>query len=77
VRDTDAPPPLPSSAASGIASVTVSWGDGTSSTVVHGAVHVYPRAGRFALSVTAVDRAGNLTRLVRHLRITAAVTRRR
>jgi hypothetical protein len=70
-RVSDAPPPEPPASASGIASVVVSWGDGSPATTGRNLAHVYARAGRFRLTVTATDKAGNSRMLVRHLRIAA------
>jgi hypothetical protein len=67
IRDSDAPPPEPSSAASGIASVLVIWGDGARTPIIHGAVHVYRRPGHYTLRVTVADRAGNATTLAQRL----------
>jgi len=67
---TDAPPPELPSSASGIATVTVNWGDGSLYTITHGKYHAYPRPGRYRVTVTITDRAGNTTRLVQSLRIT-------
>ena len=61
VAYTDAPPPEPPAAASGIASVVVNWGDGSSYTISHGKFHVYAHAGQYRLTVTVTDRAGNAT----------------
>lgn len=69
----DAPPPgLPGSDASGVAGVTIRWGDGTVTHVkpgTHRIVHSYRRAGRFRITVTAVDRAGNKAAVVRRVKI--------
>jgi hypothetical protein len=70
VAYTDAPPPEPPSSASGIAKVTVNWGDGSVYTITHGKYHAYKRRGRYRVTVTITDRAGNTTRLVQTLRIT-------
>ena len=49
-----------SSAASGVATVTVNWGDGPpSADPAHDATHVYTRRRTYTVSVTATDRAGN------------------
>ncbi len=71
VSYTDSPPPVPRADASGVASVVVKWGDGTSYRITHGKFHVYSRAGRYKLTVTVKDRAGNATTVVRQLKITA------
>jgi hypothetical protein len=68
-RYTDARPPEPRGAASGIASVLIRWGDGSRDRISHGKSHVYRRAGRITVSVTVTDRAGNATTVARHVRI--------
>lgn len=62
----------PGAASSGISEVVVRWGDGTSAHVVRRTLHVYRRAGRYVLTVTVKDQAGNTTTLTRHLRIVPA-----
>ncbi len=76
VRTSDAPPPEPAAAASGIATVTVNWGDKAVATISRTAVHVYARPGRYRLTVSVTDRAGNATTVVRRIRV-AAVPRSR
>ena len=66
---TDAPPPEPPASASGIASVSANWGDGSVYKITHGKYHAYKRPGRYTVTVTITDRAGNSTRLVQSLRI--------
>jgi hypothetical protein len=66
---TDSPAPLPRSEASGIAEVTVSWGDGRSFKIHHGKFHAYKRAGRYLVKVTVRDRAGNATTVTRLIKI--------
>ncbi len=68
---TDSPPPVPRADASGVASVVVKWGDGTSYRIAHGKFHVYARPGRYKLSVIVKDKAGNTTTVVRVLKIAA------
>jgi hypothetical protein len=63
----DAPPPLlPATDASGVAKVTVDWGDRTPRFKMklgnHRAFHPYAKAGRYRVTVTVVDVAGNTTR---------------
>ncbi len=69
------PPPagLPKSAASGVATVYVNWGDGSPRTRIRrtGASHVYARIRTFTVTFTVTDRAGNRTVVVRKLRIKA------
>jgi hypothetical protein len=69
VSYTDAPPPLPPADASGIAQVTVNWGDGSRFVIGHGKFHVYTRPGRYKVIVVVKDRAGNTTTVVTYLRI--------
>ncbi len=69
IRYTDTPPGLPPSDGSGVASVTVSWGDRTVSRTQHSKFHVYKRRGLYLVTVTVTDRAGNTTKLVRSVRI--------
>jgi hypothetical protein len=70
VKATDAPAGVPASHASGVARVTVYWGDGTPHYLItHGKFHVYRHAGRFRIRVVAVDRAGNTTTVSRVVKI--------
>ncbi|MGH2885172.1 MAG: PKD domain-containing protein, partial [Solirubrobacteraceae bacterium] len=60
--------------ASGIAKLTIRWGDGTVTSVkpgTHRIAHVYRRPGRYKITVTVADRAGNQTTVVRHVKINA------
>ena len=61
----DSPPPSqPVADASGVAKVTVSWGDGTVQHLLlgrHREFHAYRAPGLYVVSVLAVDRAGNAT----------------
>ena len=60
--------------ASGVAKLTIRWGDGTVTHVkpgTHRVAHVYRRAGRYKITVTVADRAGNQTTVVRHVKIAA------
>lgn len=69
----DLPPPgLPSRDASGVAKLTIRWGDRTVTHPkrgVHRSAHVYRRAGRYRITITVVDRAGNTTTVVRRVKI--------
>jgi PKD domain len=59
--------------ASGVAKLTIRWGDGTISHINPGAhriPHAYGRPGRYKITVTVADRAGNQTTMVRHVKIT-------
>ncbi len=61
--------------ASGVAKLTIRWGDRTVTQVkpgTHRIAHVYRRPGRYKITVTVADRAGNQTTVVRHVRISAA-----
>jgi hypothetical protein len=66
---TDAPPPEPPADASGIAKVSVKWGDGKSAQIGHGKYHVYTRPGRYKISAIVADRAGNVTTVTQTIRI--------
>jgi hypothetical protein len=68
VTASDTPPLLPASHGSGVETLTLSWGDRTRNVGlghVSRAVHVYRRTGRYRLTITAVDRAGNRTVVTR------------
>lgn len=71
LRDADPPNPRePGSKASGVAAVTVDWGDRTA--LVRGptlprATHIYRRSGRYTVTVTVTDRAGNAASVTRRL----------
>lgn len=72
VRRSDPPPPgAPSSAASGLASTVVRWGDGTRVQIGHTARHTFKRARTYTVTVTVTDRAGNRTVVTRRLTIKA------
>jgi hypothetical protein len=65
----DPPPPLsPAADASGIAKVTVSWGDHTPLVKLklgaHRSFHTYLKPGRYKVTVAVSDKAGNTTRTV-------------
>jgi PKD domain len=70
----DAPPAgLPARDASGVASLTIHWGDGTTTHVNPGTrriTHSYRRPGRYKITVAVLDRAGNRTTAVRRVKIT-------
>jgi len=64
----DRPPLLPATDGSGVRTLTLKWGDRTrtvSLARVRRAVHVYRRTGRYHVTITAVDRAGNQTIVTR------------
>lgn len=50
---------VPRADASGVAKVRVKWGDGTRSRIHHHGYHAYSSAGRYRITVTVTDRAGN------------------
>ena len=57
---TDTPKGLPKADGSGLATLTLNWGDRSRTvTAGHRLLHVYPRKGRYRLTVRATDRAGN------------------
>jgi hypothetical protein len=68
----DLPPAgLPRSDASGVATVFIHWGDGTTQRIRRTtATHVYRRARTYTIRVTATDRAGNVTTVTRRLKVT-------
>ena len=66
---------LPPADASGVAQLTIRWGDGTVTRLKPGAhrvVHSYRRPGRYAITVIVADRAGNQTKVVRRLKLNKA-----
>jgi hypothetical protein len=61
--------------ASGVAKLTIRWGEGTVTHVkpgTHRIAHVYRRPGRYKVTVTVADRAGNEKTVVRQVRIKKA-----
>jgi hypothetical protein len=72
VSYTDPPPRgLPKSAASGVATVYVNWGDGSPRARIRRttASHVYRRIRTDTITITLIDRAGNMTRIVHKVKI--------
>jgi hypothetical protein len=70
VTRSDPPPPgAPASAASGLASTVLRWGDGTRVQIGHTARHTFKRARAYTVTVTVTDRAGNRTVITRKLTI--------
>jgi hypothetical protein len=74
IRDTDSPPPIAPSTASGIKSAQVKWGDGAKPFIgnhagEHVRTHVYRHRGSYLVTVTVKDRAGNRTVVHRRLKI--------
>jgi hypothetical protein len=63
VRYSDPPPPgLPRSAASGVATVYVRWGDGAITRIRRtSASHIYAHTRRYTIVIDVTDRAGNVT----------------
>jgi hypothetical protein len=76
VSYTDAPRGVPRSAASGVRSVQVKWGDGSKYSIRHGKHHIYSRRGTYVVTVTVSDRAGNKTIVTRKLKITPTLRTR-
>lgn len=76
LRYRDAPPAgLPSRDASGVAKLTIFWGDHTVVHLKRGAhreTHVFRRPGRYRITVWITDRAGNSRKVVKVVRITRA-----
>jgi hypothetical protein len=69
------PPParLPKSAASGVSTVYLNWGDGSPRTRIRRstASHVYKRIRTITITITLTDRAGNRTVIVHKLKVKA------
>jgi PKD domain len=69
----DLPPAgLPSTDASGVASVTIGWGRSTPVRIRRGVTrvdHTFLRPGRYTVTITATDKAGNVTRVAVKLEI--------
>ncbi len=80
VTYSDPPPPgEPRSDASGVAKVLVKWGDGKSTKVklhTHPASHVYGHSGRYKITVTVTDKAGNVTKLTTTVRVLKTLPKR-
>jgi hypothetical protein len=81
LRYRDAPPAgLPARDASGVAKLTIRWGDGTVDHLnpgTHRSGHAYRRAGRYKITVVVTDRAGNSRTVVRVVTIAKAGSGRR
>jgi hypothetical protein len=61
--------------ASGVAELTIRWGDRTVTRLkpgTHRNSHAYRRAGRYKITVTVADRAGNQTTVARHVKISVS-----
>jgi hypothetical protein len=69
----DHPPPgEPAFDASGVAKVTMSWGDGTVVHVPlgkHVVLHKYRRVGHYKVTLLVVDKAGNTTQVVKLVKV--------
>jgi len=62
----------PPADASGIAKLVVLWGDGTIAPLAtgsHRSFHTYSRPGRYQITAVVTDRAGNVTRVLAHVRV--------
>jgi hypothetical protein len=74
VAYTDPPPPgLPKTAASGVATVDVKWGDGSPKARIRRttASHVYTRIRTYTIRLTVTDRAGNITVITHKIKVKA------
>ena len=74
ITDKDQPPVgAPAADASGVAKVTVNWGDRTKLVALrlgnHRSFHTYLKPGRYAVTVTVTDKAGNRTRTVTTVKV--------
>jgi hypothetical protein len=72
VSYSDPPPPgLPASAASGVKTVWVNWGDGSPRARIRRttAAHIYRRIRTYTITVTVFDRAGNRAVITHKLKI--------
>jgi hypothetical protein len=61
VQYSDTPPGGTAADGSGVQRVVVNWGDGSTYAIRHGKYHQYAHRGRYRLTVTATDNAGNRT----------------
>jgi hypothetical protein len=69
VTYTDAPPPEPRRAASGVVAVEIRWGDGSRFHIAHYSQHAFKRSGRYKLTVIVRDAAGNRSTLTKTIQI--------
>jgi hypothetical protein len=69
VTYTDAPPPEPRRAASGVSAVEIKWGDGSRFHIAHWSEHAFKRAGRYTITVIVKDAAGNRSTLTKVIQI--------
>lgn len=73
VTASDTPPLLPAADGSGVRTLTLAWGDRSRAITVgrlRRLVHVYRRRGRYRVTVTAIDRAGNRSVTIRTVTVT-------
>ncbi len=61
VSYSDTPPSGTPAQGSGVKSIVVNWGDGSSDTITHGKFHSYQLPGRYRLTISVTDKAGNTT----------------
>ena len=81
----DAPPLLPAADGSGVKTLTLNWGDRKRGSLLalrpttrrRRLTHLYARRGRYRITVTAVDRAGNQSVVTRTLAVTTKPTGKR
>lgn len=69
VRAYDTRPGLPGGQVSGVSHLQVRWGDGSKPLTRATTTHRYRRTGRFTLTITATDRAGNRTVVKKKIRV--------
>jgi hypothetical protein len=69
VTYTDAPPPEPRRAASGVSAVEIKWGDGSRFHIAHWSEHAFKRSGRYTITVIVKDAAGNRSTLTKVIQI--------
>jgi hypothetical protein len=73
VKYSDLPQPgEPGGDASGVAKVTIHWGDGSLVHLnrgTHRVSHIYRRAGTYEVRLVVIDRTGNRTRVVKFVKI--------
>jgi PKD domain len=70
----------PRADASGVATVVIRWGDGTVVRVklgVRRVTHRYRRRGRYTVTLLVIDKAGNVTRVSKSVRVTRPARTRR
>jgi PKD repeat protein len=69
VTYTDAPPPEPRRAASGVSAVEIRWGDRSRFHIAHWSEHAFKRAGHYTITVIVKDAAGNRSTLTKAIQI--------